>query len=206
MSEMKELIGIFPTPVLVKNLNRELSKEESEYFHRQDFDLVKNQGNSTTSKRDILEENCLSSIKEFCLNGINEYISRVYDPVENIEPYITQSWLNYTINRQYHHTHNHPNSFLSGVFYIETDENDKIELLDYYKYDLIKFTPKNDNWYNEIKHVIPAKQYNLVIFPSKIQHQVPPRQSNSIRLSLAFNTFLRGKLGSTEDLTELILK
>jgi hypothetical protein len=44
-------------------------------------------------------------------------------------PYITQSWANYTKKNQYHHTHEHPNSFISGVLYINANEaHDKITM------------------------------------------------------------------------------
>ena len=42
---------------------------------------------------------------------------------ENIKIYITQSWLNYTNFKQYHHAHSHNNSFVSGVFYLKADKN-----------------------------------------------------------------------------------
>ncbi len=52
-----------------------------------------------------------------------------YNNPNNITPYITQSWLNYTETNQYHHKHQHPNSLVSGVFYINCDD----------KFDKIKF-------------------------------------------------------------------
>ena len=39
---------------------------------------------------------------------------------------ITQSWINFTKKGEYHHPHAHPNSLISGVFYVEADK-DKAE-------------------------------------------------------------------------------
>jgi hypothetical protein len=48
-------------------------------------------------------------------------------PKNNIELYITQSWLNYTEENQYHHRHEHPNSVVSGVLYFDSDKKDMIK-------------------------------------------------------------------------------
>ena len=45
----------------------------------------------------------------------------------------------------------------------------------------------------------------LVMFPSSTTHQVETKQGDNTRISLAFNTFYKGTLGSNKDLTELIL-
>ena len=43
------------------------------------------------------------------------------------------------------------------------------------------------------------------MFPSSTIHQVETKQGNNTRISLAFNTFYKGTLGSNGTLTELIL-
>jgi predicted 2-oxoglutarate/Fe(II)-dependent dioxygenase YbiX len=45
----------------------------------------------------------------------------------------------------------------------------------------------------------------LVMFPSSTIHQVDTKQGNNTRISLAFNTFYKGTIGSNSNLTELIL-
>ena len=48
-------------------------------------------------------------------------------PQNNVEIYITQSWLNYIDENQYHPMHYHPNSVVSGVLYLDCDkDNDRI--------------------------------------------------------------------------------
>ena len=47
---------------------------------------------------------------------VKDYFNKIISPANNITPYITQSWLNYTETNQYHHKHQHPNSLVSGVF------------------------------------------------------------------------------------------
>ena len=52
---------------------------------------------------------------------MQDYFNKVLC-AKNVKPYITQSWLNYTRANQFHHRHEHPNSFVSGVLYINADK------------------------------------------------------------------------------------
>ena len=45
----------------------------------------------------------------------------------------------------------------------------------------------------------------LLMFPSSTTHQVQIKKGNNTRISLAFNTFYKGSIGSNSNLTELIL-
>ena len=47
-------------------------------------------------------------------------------PKEELDFYITQSWINITKPDEFHHEHFHTNSIISGVFYISTEEDDAI--------------------------------------------------------------------------------
>ena len=57
----------------------------------------------------------------------------MHTKLKTIEIYITISWINYTETNQYHHAHSHPNSVISGVYYIETDESDTITFFQHTK-------------------------------------------------------------------------
>ena len=46
----------------------------------------------------------------------------------------------------------------------------------------------------------------LVLFPSYLRHMVPVNKSDKERISISFNTFVKDKLGSENDLTELRVK
>ena len=131
-------------------------------------------------------------------------IKEAYQPKEKIEPYITQSWLNFTKHKGYHHLHNHPNSFISGVLYINSDINkDKIQ---FYRTDYIQLQVEslsNDIYYNS--YTLPVNTGKLILFPSSTMHQVPKTTNEKTRISLAFNTFIKGNLGANKALTELKL-
>jgi hypothetical protein len=85
-------------------------------------------GNITSNDNYVLNEKPFLNLKNELDLKVKEYFDKIICPSNKVKPYITQSWLNYTKRNQYHHKHQHPNSLVSGVFYINADEKlDKIK-------------------------------------------------------------------------------
>jgi uncharacterized protein (TIGR02466 family) len=198
--------GVFPTPVYIVNRNLNLSFEEKTDIE----DIIKkgmttNIGNTISTDNYIFNSK-LKKIKQFCDLQIQGYIEEVITPKEDIEIYITQSWLNVTKPGGYHHEHRHSNSILSGVFYVETEKGDHISFVDPNAEvkDMIKFEQREWNMWNSITTTFDVVENELVLFPSWLHHQVRPNEiATKDRISLAFNTFVRGTLGDRKSLTEL---
>lgn len=126
-------------------------------------------------------------------------------PKNDVRLRITQSWLNWTKPGQYHHKHTHPNSLISGCFYVKANkETDKIF---FYRdgYQRIKFPPVEWNTYNSESWWYPVGSGDLVFFPSSLTHMVQPVGGEDTRVSLAFNTFPIGYIGDEDELTALHL-
>jgi len=206
MIEIKSTIEkIFPTPIYFSNINRKLTNEEKKFVNFNKKLLMKNEGNYTSTNNYILENEKLKNIKEFLGVLVKNYFDNIVSPSENITPYITQSWLNYTKKGEFHHTHCHPNSYVSGVFYIESDKGDGISF-NKNIYQQIKIEPIKLNTFNSDSWDFSIKTGDVVLFPSHLQHCVKHRKSNkNVRTSLAFNVFLKGIIGYNHSLTELIL-
>jgi len=197
--------GLFPTPVVFSTIDREFTKEELKFFKKTAKATHKNEGNVTSLNRYIVNEPEMATIKAEIETAVNYYMDTIILAKPEIKAYITQSWLNFTSENEYHHKHEHPNSFLSGVYYIDADEeNDKITFVKG-GYKQIKLMPSEWNYWNSETWWLSVKTGSIVIFPSYLTHYVQQKAGNNIRCSLAFNTFLQGKLGSIEELTELIL-
>ena len=65
---------------------------------------------------------------------------------------------------------------------------------------------KKFNLWNSSTWFFSVKTGDLIMFPSSTTHQVETKFGDNTRISLAFNTFYTGTLGSsTNNLTELIL-
>jgi predicted 2-oxoglutarate/Fe(II)-dependent dioxygenase YbiX len=60
--------------------------------------------------------------------------------------------------------------------------------------------------YNSDSWWVPVETGNLVLFPSSTSHMVEDVVADKTRISIAFNTFVRGDLGDGVELTSLSLK
>ena len=200
--------SIFPTPIYTTKINRGFTKQELQFVKEQKKHCSNNQGNINTKDNYILNRKEFKNIKKFLDKHCKEYLETIICPKNNIDLYITQSWLNYTEANQYHHKHEHPNSVVSGVLYFDSDiKNDKILFSHSRGYQQI--SPETDkekfNLWNSGTWFFPVETGNLFMFPSSTTHQVETKQGDNTRISLAFNTFYKGSVGSNKDLTELIL-
>ena len=197
--------NLFPTPIYMTEIERPLNKKELLFIDKIKSDTYKNEGNTTSNNNYILEKKQFSKLKLDLDLIVKDYFDRIISTRDNIKPYITQSWLNYTNENQYHHLHAHPNSIISGVFYINAD--DKFDKIKFFKekYQTIKFNIKEWNSWNSDSWWFSVKTGDIILFPSSLTHMVENKQGKNIRTSLSFNVFVKGKFGSNKDLTELIL-
>jgi len=195
------IISLFPTPV-------SQSKIQADY----DFDailselkFVKNEGgNEFSINQKILDFNNLSTLKKQLTEHVKTFVESVHVPQTPIEVYITNSWINISTPGNSHHKHSHVNSFISGVYYIKANETDSITFY-HNRYDQIKVTPKDYNIFNSDSWSIPITTGDLVLFPSYLDHGVLPCKNNQ-RISLAFNTFIKGNIGNESSSTNLELR
>jgi uncharacterized protein (TIGR02466 family) len=197
--------GIFPTPIYFSKLDRELTNKELSFVDKYKLDFYKNDGNITSTNNYILNEKPFANIKDELDLRVQDYFDKVISSSNNITPYITQSWLNYTETNQYHHKHAHPNSLVSGVFYINChEEHDKIKFYND-TYRTIKLEIKDWNMWNSESWWFSVKTGDIILFPSSLTHMVETKQGDNTRISLAFNVFIKGTIGSNKNLTELVL-
>ena len=194
---------LFPTPLVFTKLPRKFSNEEIAFIQKCALNVTKNTGNTTSVDRYVLDEPVMANIKSFLQFYINYFMSNIEAPYNPVEAYITQSWLNYTQPGEFHHKHEHPNSYLSGVLYINADpEKDKIY---FYKsgYKRINLPTEQFNQFNSESWWFNVGTCDLVIFPSYLTHMVEQTESKDTRISLSFNTFLKGYIGEENSLTAL---
>jgi len=196
--------NLFPTPVGLYALDRELSASELSFI--KNIEQHNNVGNTTSDDRNVLDNKKLKKLRTFIEDKLTEYFKQVHDPKHDVRLNITQSWCNYTNPGQYHHKHAHPNSFVSGVFYVNADKvKDRIF---FYKdaYQQLKLPPNEWNLWNSESWWFEAGTGTLVLFPSSLTHMVPTTESSEQRISLSFNTFFEGQVGETNELTGLIVE
>lgn len=196
------IISLFPTAVGKFSFGRNITAEEMAFFNWQE--TYQNSGNTTSTNRYILKNDLMLSLNEFMENSVNEYLKTIYAPKNEVKLKITQSWVNYTKEGQHHHLHSHPNSFVSGVFYIKADrEKDKI-YFSKNSYNYIVLPTESFNPFNSSSWWVEVGTGDLLVFPSDLSHMVQQVKGED-RISLSFNTFPVGYIGQEEMLTALRL-
>ena len=106
---------------------------------------------------------------------------------------ITNAWININGYKDYNNNHIHPNSLISGVYYIQSnDKSGNIvfrhpagELMQYdWKF---YFMDKNLNECTSNSWWLPPENQKLYLFPSWLHHGVSPNLSDIERISISFN-------------------
>ena len=102
---------------------------------------------------------------------------------------ITGCWGNIAPPGTKHRVHNHPNNYLSGVYYVQAPEGgDSIEFIDPRpQANIINPDVKRKNPYNTSVLNLEAKEGRLVMFHSYLLHSVPVNQGKRDRISIAFD-------------------
>jgi len=199
------IVNLFPTTVMICEQKYKLSNKEIEYI--KNIKQEKNHGGGENYKSvssNILENNELSNLKKYLNHKIQDYAYKHFQIKEYVEFYITQSWSNYNNKKEKHHKHSHPNSIISGVYYVQGNapinfyRRNQVFALDF---QVQNFTIENaHSWFFDVK------PNDLILFPSSLEHSVKENEIDETRISIAFNTFVKGKIGEEKNLTELNIK
>ena len=162
-----------------------------------------NYQNEISNSQNVLDEPNFTKLRKECMKGINDYFHGVMKVSEDTEIYITESWFNKTSKGQTHHRHWHPNSILSAIVYMsgETGKGGNTSFITS-QYDTLEFDITEANLYNSKSWSVDPAVGTMLIFPSSVEHLVQPYDGDEPRISLSFNTFVRGKLNQ-QTLTRL---
>jgi len=199
---------MFATPVY--RTRRESGVDSSEKKEIEDIieeGMHPNNSNSF-SKDSYIFNTRLYNIKEFCEQQIAKYVKETINPSEELDFYITQSWINVTKPGEHHFRHSHPNSIISGVFYITTVEEDRLYFFDpYFRWKhMFQIKAKDPTPFNSDTWVQHVKSRDLILFPSWLDHSVfKNKHATKNRISLSFNTFVKGTIGDGR-LKKIVLK
>ena len=199
--QLTHVIELFPTPVLFSYYAQGITNSELTFIR--ELKMTRNVGNQRSVNTHVLDCPELAAIKSFCVETLQSYVDSVLQPKHELIISLTQSWTNITRKGEMHHSHNHPNSLLSGVFYIET-EQDSITFIQPER-KLFAIPPAINNNHNAEKCSFKPATNEIIVFPSYLFHQVETKLNGGERISLAFNAIVKGALGSEDMLTELLL-
>jgi uncharacterized protein (TIGR02466 family) len=208
MKEDITIHNLFPTPVGEFCYEGDMAPYiEIAKTYLNDNSIMKGEGNRF-AEHDALTYPAFEDLTKWINKCLNDYYKTVFAPLEQQdggpEIYITESWVNFTNNKEFHQWHNHANSFISGVFYLEAIE-DAIEFNSTKPDSILIPDMEYFNEYNASRWWLPARTAILYLFPSWLQHSVPVIEGREEdRISIAFNTYLRGTVSSRGS-TNLVL-
>ena len=126
---------------------------------------------------------------------------------KNISLPITSCWANKNEKLNGHHIHLHPNSILSGIFYLSSHLSGEtmFSIPNYWMKDLTHLYFKNPLLPGYNNKIIPVKS-TLIIFPSHVSHSVLGLRENETRYTISFNTYLDGEIADGAQKSRLHLK
>ena len=198
---MIEVVDLFPTPLgiysnVLDDCDIEKIKDDLEpLYERRDT----SQFDQTAGNLNSLPE--FSVLRDKIVQAAQDFYSNILSFEGELQ--MTQMWGNRYKENEFIHPHYHPNSFISGVYYIETGnsplvfENPRpyttMSIWPPYKY-LNSYTASNNTW-----NVQPNTAY---FFPSTLRHQ---SASGDTRISISFN-LIPNVLGRPEGLNHTIVK
>jgi uncharacterized protein (TIGR02466 family) len=183
--------NLFPTPLWVVDFEEEVfapvNQEieaglESLIEHRPEVPL----GSTLQTDTDLYEFEEFAEIAALIGTSVQGalHFLNIEEPFE-----ITGCWANINPIGGVNTPHTHPNNYLSGVYYVRTDEgSDRIFFSDPRPQASVILPPvKEDNVYTGNEASIEAKIGRLIMFPAWLTHGVPANQSGIDRISISFN-------------------
>lgn len=195
------IIPLFSSPVYQVNLQDELILDDYNKILSDilsdEFEIQPNQGNFLSKDTTFLNRYTNTSFYSVLSSHIKNYFYNVLNANLDIEIYITDSWVNIAKPGEWHHKHHHPNSIISGVYYFSVDPNSAPILFDSPRKSEIDFKRSKLDILSASSWGLPTPACTLYLFPSYLDHSVPINKTIKNRISLSFNTFIKGPINST---------
>jgi len=196
---------LFAEPYFVTNIADVITPKQVEFC--KNLVMLENQVNSISEELYLFERKEMASIKKAVDAALAQFTREVMGISQKLE--VTQSWALRNPPGVGMHGHTHSNSVVSGSLYFapmpDPPGNMIFERHNHYRQLELAVDAERTNIYNAPRNAIVPKEGDLVLFSSAIQHYVEENQSDQARHSIAFNTFVRGTIGSFRDVSELKL-
>ena len=195
-----KVLKLFPKAAMHMTMERNFTREELSFIMDEKNNLLKNMGNNSSEDMDILRHEPMIDLRKFIQKSLDMYFLHVYQPItpKNARLTLTQSWLNFTKPGEHHHVHTHPNSIISGCLYVSAEKGK--DMITFENRDIPQFQIETDkiNEFNSNEISVPVQTRDIVLFPSNMLHKVPETMSSDVRISIAFNSFFKGKIGNVD--------
>jgi uncharacterized protein (TIGR02466 family) len=203
-----EVHPLFPKPLYKTKVDVGLSKEAIDFILHQE--MYENPSNSISINKNLLESPVLEKLNESIHVHLNIFLKEIMG-AKDCEAYITQSWSLMNMPGHGMHEHSHSNSLISGSYYF-TDMPEPGSDMVFNRYTgnqsrlKLNLDEEKISYYNMMNMPVQMEKHDLFLFPSDVSHQIEKNQSTEPRYSIAFNSFVKGKLGDYDYANLLIVK
>lgn len=201
---------LFPTPVIVSDIP-EIPQDDHDFLLNADYHVTEGSyGQFSKTKNTYILKNRDTTLTRWIQSQIDSFAYNILATRSKLK--ITQSWcLKHEHQPQKVFSHQHPNSIVSGAYYVSAPENSQNIRFHrnvqsghpMVKWDMPQELLQDKMWAWEWQE-IPVTTGRLVLFPSQMYHSVEGSIPNdNMRCVLSFNTWFDGDFGSEDHLYEL---
>ena len=190
--ESREILPLFPTCVWKLRLKPEDAERVNNKIKKKLNELTAGKPRLSPGKTWQTEQQ-LHHFKEFeelialihgTIKGVLDFLQVVYDSFE-----ITGCWANINATGAGHKAHSHPNNYLSGVYYVQTQDGANTIRFEDPRSQSFVMLPhlKEFTGENSRSVILDVQNGTLVVFPAWFLHSVDRNGSNKERISVSFN-------------------
>ena len=166
-----------------------MKKYISDLWSKRDYD-----DNWQTKSANLHKQKEFKFFADLIILTSKRIIDQLDYKVEDIT--ITDMWANVLTDTEHHPMHTHSNNFLSGTYYLQSDQKASIVFHDPRPAaDVIVPRKKETTLNNSSLLSYASKQNRAVIFPSWLPHWVQQNKSKTKRISIAWNIQIKGQVG-----------
>ena len=182
--------GIFPVPVYQDGISDEMellliqdeitSKcNNLNYAKREGWNKLNHQLSDPTFKSNIIIDNQLEHLEKYIHKSVKNYFKQLNVPEYSYK--IVESWMTKQQKGEFAAVHNHPTD-IAGTYYYKTNGKDGHLLL-------LNPNPaySASRFLLDYRYGIEPSEGSIVLFPGWVNHCVEDNNTDSTRMSLAFN-------------------
>jgi len=197
---------LFPTPVGIFDNPGWLIDEQDSLINTEYKDQL---GSGLISTDSFILNTHAPTLKTWLINCVQDYAKEALAISDKL--LVTQSWcVKHTTDPQILFSHMHPNSIISGAYYVQAPEGSaplKIHkptqvggpVINWDQPDELTFNkPWTWSWMK-----FKAQTGRLILFPSHLYHSVEGSNMDLGRCVLSFNTWFEGSIGKADQLYRL---
>jgi uncharacterized protein (TIGR02466 family) len=191
-----EVMPLFSQPIYISKI--ELSDNIIDHVKKLEYYEMSSSSGWLSEDTMVLDHPVMSNLKSILIDNVNNYAHNVLQIQDDIEFYITNSWVTLHQENDYSPPHHHDNSLFSGTVYINIPDDDE-SVFEFFAPPVSNIfgflTPKFKEWnlLNSRNWFIKPETGTTIIFPSNLVHGTSAMTSSvNNRYCLAYNVFARG--------------